>query len=111
MWIGRNMANDNKPDAVTTGGVNCSADRRLSASSQNGRSQYAIVSPAGIISSPASGADAVVIETSSGQLCLGVVTPYHGFDVSPGEIALWSDGGAVLKLANDGKIYANGREI
>lgn len=111
MWIGRSLANDNKTNTVTTGGVNCSADRRLSASAQDGKSQYAIVSPAGIISSPASGTDAVVMQTPSGQLCLGVVTPYHGLEVDPGEIALRSEGGAVLKLGNDGKIYANGREI
>ena len=111
MWLGRNMANENRAETISTGGVSCSADRRLSASARDGRSQYAIVSPAGVISSPASGEEAVVMQTASGQLCLGVVTPYHGLELKPGEIALRSEGGAVLKLANDGKIYANGREI
>lgn len=111
MWLGKAMITDSSSVAAAAGGVKTSADRRVTAAAESGRSQYAMVAPPGIVSSPAAGSDAVVMQTSSGQLCIGVRTPYHGYDTEPGEVLLYSAGGAVLRVANDGKVYVNGREV
>ncbi len=111
MWLGRSMIKGETGVAAVAGGVRASADRRVTASAESGKSQYATVAPPGIVSCASKGEDAVVMQTSSGPLCIGVRTSYHGYYIEPGEIILYSAGGATLRLANDGKVYINNREV
>ncbi|MBR2177155.1 MAG: hypothetical protein IJ861_09460 [Clostridia bacterium] len=111
MWIARNFAAGKSRTAASAGYVNNSADRRVSAAADGGTGQYALVGPSGFIYVPTKEEEVVLVQTVSGPMCIGVRTGYHGLIIEPGEIILKSAGGAILKLANDGKIYCNGREI
>lgn len=95
----------------SSGKISAGADRRISTNDIDGASQSSIVAPFGLICIPASNADGVVVPTSAGSMCIGMRIPYNNFDLQPGEVMLYSSGGATLVLKNDGKIYANGREL
>ncbi len=110
MWISRNLKPSDSSGMAEAGGVNTSADRRISAYASAGCGQYAVVAPSGIISCPIQSDDAVIIHTETGDMCLGVRTRMHNYDIEPGELVLYSMGGANIRLANDGKIYLNGSE-
>lgn len=111
MWISKNMLSGARVVNASAGAVSTGADKRVMAYASGGKGQFATIAPAGIISVPTKNDEAVVVETVSGPMCLGVRTRDHNFEVQPGEIMLASLGGAYLKLANDGKIYINGSEL
>ncbi len=111
MWISRNLV-PKKPDSlVDTAAANCGINTKLSAVSGSGKGQCEMVNPPGIVSLPGKHNDIVIIPTEKGQLCMGVRMPYYEDNVKPGEVLIMSDGGAYIKLANDGKVYINGQEF
>ena len=68
------------------------------------------IAPAGIAYVPVAGAPTVVMEGAGGAVCLGVaVTPQE--ELQPGELMLYSAGGASIVLKNSGKVLINGREV
>ncbi len=111
MWISRNMASKTRKSFLDTAASDSGTDTRVSAISGEGKGQCEIVNPPGILSVPGRNNDIFIIPTERGQACLGVRVPYYEKNVKPGEVLLMSDGGATIKLANDGKVYINGREI
>ena len=69
-----------------------------------------LIAPAGIAYVPVAGAPTVVMEGAGGAVCLGVaVTPQE--ELEPGELMLYSAGGASIVLKNSGKVLINGREV
>lgn len=109
MWIAKNI-NKSVEDGQNglAGIVRAGADRRVSASADNGISDYSIVNPSGILSVPNSSDDAVVISTASGQMCIGVRGSYYGFYPEPGEIIIYNSKGSKIWLKNDGTIQVDG---
>ena len=93
----------------TTGKIKNSADRRGAASAVNGKRQFAIVLPAGIDSIPKQNDDAVMLYEGGEQLCIGVRSLDNSFQIQPGEVAVYSAGGASIELHNNGNIYSTGR--
>lgn len=67
------------------------------------------VAPYGIFSVSPNGENAVVIPLKDTHLCLGTVC--EDKQLQPGELLLFSKGGAEILLSNDGKVYINGKEI
>ncbi len=95
----------------SAGRVKQGADRRIAANSANGTGQFALAAPSGIIYIPNADEDAVVVSTDSGQICIGVRIPYNTYNLNPGELMLYSAGGATIFLKNDGKVIINGKEF
>lgn len=67
------------------------------------------VLPFGIVSVPLLGEKALITPTEFGNVNSGVISSSN--NLSPGEVMLYSAGGASIVLKNDGKVLINGREI
>ena len=65
--------------------------------------------PFGIISVPPVGAKAVVTPTEQGFIYTGVIG--QNAELEPGELMLYSSGGANIVLKNDGQVLINGTSI
>ncbi len=66
--------------------------------------------PYGIISVPPKGARAAAVE-AGGRVCVVGIESGTEMYLEPGEIGLYSAGGASLVLKNDGSVYINGRRF
>ena len=111
MWLSKSIRKRSSGAAASTASVSHGADRRVTAAGESGTGQYSSVLPAGVCSVPGKNEEAVIVETNSGRLCLGVKSPYHSFTAEPGEVALYSSGGAVIHLKNDGTIHIRGEIV
>ena len=68
------------------------------------------VAPFGIAYAPLHGEKALSVQIGNTNYILGVCrTPPT--ELSPGEIGLYSSGGASIVLKNDGRVLINGREF
>lgn len=113
MWVNKNVSERTagsgksavcgKVTAVNSTGqqVNVSAEKQCV--------QLPLAAPPGVAFVPVQGSDAVVLPVGSGSLCIGCIMPQK--DLQPGEIMLYSSGGATLVLKNDGTIVANNKVI
>ena len=111
MWLSRSMAPKKEKSIAETAASGSGIDTRIAAVSGQGKGQCEMVNPPGILSLPGENNNIVVIPSGSRQLCIGVKVPYYEHDIEPGEVLIMSDGGASIKLCNDGKVYINGREV
>ena len=111
MWLSKNIRNKKQKSMVDTASSDSGIDTRVSAVSGEGKGQCQIVNPAGIVSVPGKYNDVVLLPTEKGMMCIGVRMPYYERNIEPGEILLMSDGGASIRLANDGKGYITGRKV
>ena len=65
------------------------------------------MAPFGIAYVPSAGCKTAVVPLMGSQVCLGTFSE-HKSNLEPGEIMLYSAGGATLELKNDGNVYING---
>lgn len=63
--------------------------------------------PWGIAYQPPNAANAVIVATNAGNACIGTLAEDKG--LQPGELLLYSSGGAELYLKNNGDIEINGQ--
>ena len=89
--------------------MTASSSGSLSASTSNERFGRGCVAPYGIAYVPPKGATAVVLPTEAGAMALGVEMPHESLE--PGELMLYSAGGARIVLKNDGSVQINGRTV
>lgn len=104
MWISQQMIAAQKSSAAAdaarvTGGT--------SAQGTNDYRQLVFAGPWGIAYRPPNAAQAVVVSTSAGDACIGTIAAEKG--IGPGELLLFSAGGAELYLKNNGEIEINGQ--
>lgn len=66
-----------------------------------------LLSPWGIAYLPPNSARTVVISTDAGNACIGAVCGDRG--LAPGELMLFSSGGACIYLKNSGEVVINGQ--
>lgn len=104
MWISQQMiaAQQNKPS--------CDAARITGSDSAQGVNQYRslpFAGPWGIAYQPPNAAQAVVVSTSAGDTCIGTLAQNKG--IQPGELMLFSSGGAEIYLKNNGEVEINGQ--
>lgn len=79
-------------------------------SKANGVNEYRglpFAGPWGIAYLPPNAAQAVVVSTNAGNACIGTIAQEKG--LSPGELMLFSSGGAEIYLKNNGDIEINGQ--
>lgn len=111
MWISRyvteNSFDNNTP---SVGVVRASGLDKVSVSATNEHLSLPVVLPYGIAYKPTVGARSLVLPTEAGNLCLGVIADARA-DLKPGELMLYSAGGASIVLKNDGRVLINGRAV
>lgn len=104
MWISRQMiaAGKQRPAgemAAVTGGE-----------SMQGASSYRgvpLAGPWGVAYAPPNGTQSVLVGTGTGTACIGTLTERK--NLAPGELLLFSSGGAEIYLKNSGEVVINGQ--
>ena len=110
MWLTSLMAKNMRSQrSAENAFVTESKDSKVSLVADSKHNDVPVVAPFGIIYSPPAGVQAVMVPTSSGEVCAGVVMP-AATDLESGEIMLCSKG-ASLVLKNDGRVLVNGKEL
>lgn len=104
MWISQQMiaAQRSKPSA--------DAARITGPGSAQGVNQYRslpFAGPWGIAYQPPNASQAIIVSTSAGDTCIGTLAQDRG--IEPGELMLFSSGGAEIYLKNNGDIEINGQ--
>ena len=107
MWILDYITRNSISGNVTEqGNVKGSSRGRVEINASSSFSKTPIAAPCGVAYIPPEGERSVVVATPDGEVCMGTISPDKGLE--PGEIMLFSKGGATLKLSNDGNVYING---
>jgi len=110
MWIsGYITGNSFRASAPSVGEVSSSGNR-VSVSSTAEHRAIDTAAPGGIAYVPRLGDSSVVLPTESGDVCIGVIAPLPQ-PLEPGELMLYSAGGASIVLKNDGRVLINGRAV
>lgn len=111
MWINEYMTGRSfGSEGASAGEIRSSGNGSVSVSSTRDYGSLPMIAPAGIAYVPVTGTSTVVMEGAGGAVCLGVIAPPQEA-LQPGELMLYSAGGASIVLKNDGKVLINGREV
>ena len=90
-----------------TGEIKSVSDGKVQVKGSSDFQRLPIIAPYGVAYVPATGSQTAVMPVNSGEVCLGTVSDLKN-DLQPGEIMLYSSGGATISLKNDGNVYING---
>lgn len=111
MWISRYVTeNSFSKDSPSVGMIRAAGGDKVSVSATNEHLSVPIAAPYGIAYVPPVGDRSLVLPTEAGNVCLGVITDASA-DLQPGELMLYSAGGASVVLKNDGSVLINGRTV
>ncbi len=94
-----------------TGRITNSLKSTVAADGAGGASQLAMVAPEGIEYVPDRDGDAVILCENDRRLFMGIRRNNTEHDLKAGELMLYSKGGAVIYLTNDGEIRISGNVI
>ncbi len=108
MRLSKKIGSRRSPVGCSAGSIRSSADRRITATAVNGTGSCALVAPGGMAYLPQAQDDVVVLSDEKEQICIGVKNMNRNFGIQPGELILFSSGGASIHLTNDGKIFLVG---
>ena len=109
MWISKKIAVSNISYENLDGEVTYSSSNTVNVQNSSEYRNISFVVPKGIAYSPLDGDKTVIIPVGDKYICAGVVA--EDKNLKPGEIMLYSNGGASLILNNDGKVLINGVEF
>ena len=110
MWISRYVTgNSFAADSPSMGEVR-SAGPKVTVSASNDHRSVPTVAPFGIAYVPPVGSRSLVLPTDAETVCLGVIGQ-SDVRLLPGEVMLYSAGGASIVLKNDGRVLINGRTV
>ncbi|MBQ0097928.1 MAG: hypothetical protein KBS62_03205 [Oscillospiraceae bacterium] len=110
MWLTDYVTkNSFSKDDASLGNVTSASNNEVSVGATNDRFNLCCVAPYGIAYVPKVGEKCVVLPTDDRDVCLGVVAQQR--DLEPGELMLFSSGGATILLKNNGKVLINGQEV
>lgn len=102
MWLTQQLQTQNDTAAVTEGEVG--ANQQLTVTGESVHIAPQQLLPYGYAAMPPAGCQAVLV----GGLCAGV-TAVQDSRLEPGEVCLFSSGGAEILLKNDGTVVINGQ--
>lgn len=103
MWILRSITESNKTaKKADLGLITNNSGNRLNIQGSQQYHRITSAAPYGIESNPPKGAKSVIIPLEHTGLCIGICNESN--DLQPGELKLFSSGGAELLLKNDGSI-------
>ena len=107
MWLSKQISNACKLiKNAKIGMVTSTHDSTVTVQTDQEHREIKGVSPFGIVSTPPLGAKAVVTPTEQGFIYTGVLNQTS--DLEPGELMLYSSGGANIVLKNNGQVLING---
>ena len=108
MWlIDYVTKNSISPQKGEKGNIRSFSDGMVQVNASSDFQQLPVVAPFGIVYVPKSGSKTAVMPVSGGEVCLGTICEKDN-TLQPGEIMLYSAGGAKIELKNDGNVYING---
>ncbi len=99
--------NSFQKDDISCGDVTSSNMGVVAVNSSLEHRDVPIVAPFGVAYNPPVGEKSVVLPLQDGRACVGVIAPYKMLE--PGEVMLFSKGGASIVLKNDGTVLINGK--
>ena len=104
MWLGKKIASRQKEAERPVAGTQ---NGGLLLQSSSEYREVAAAGPYGVKSLPPAGENAVGVVSGEKTFCLGVEIDPKG--LQPGELVLFSSGGAKITLTRDGKIQLEGQ--
>lgn len=108
MWLVNYVTKNSKTNPQSErGNIKSYSDGKVQVNASSDFKQIPIVAPYGIVYVPPVGCQTVVMPTSGKEMCLGTIGAKEN-TLEPGELMLFSAGGATLELKNDGFVYING---
>ena len=109
MWLAQYIAKqeDSRPDR---GAVSRGSGGRADFNGSAVHGSLKLVAPYGIIYNPPADCEGVALPCDGSRVIVGVTSGIDP-DLEPGELMLFSSGGASIVLKNDGKVYINGRDV
>lgn len=111
MWISKQISGVcKKTRCAKTGEVTSTQNGDITVQSEQEHREIKAAAPFGIVSIPPVGTKAVVTPTEQGFIYTGAINQ-QADGLEPGELMLYSSGGAKIVLKNDGKVLVNGREL
>lgn len=111
MWISKKLAESNQQtsgDVTEIGNLSITTDEVIAAISSCEKRGITFYSPLGIEFFPSEGQKVLLISCGSNTVCAGVEMQKSS-GLAPGEIRLFSQGGASILMKNDGSIRLNGK--
>lgn len=109
MWLLDAMSKKENTQSAEQGTVTQYNSGKTDVYTSNFFKEIALCAPYGILFAPPQGEKAVVLPLADQAVCLGTISEKE--TVQPGELLLYSKGGAKILLSNDGKVYINGKEF
>lgn len=110
MWVSNQLLNKGQKNNTAVSGnvVSASGNVAYVSNSEEYR-DIPIVAPYGITYVPPPGSKAVVIPIENSAVLAGIIP--QGSSLEPGELMLYSSGGASIVLKNNGDVLINGTPI
>ncbi|MDR0913931.1 MAG: hypothetical protein LBM65_02020 [Oscillospiraceae bacterium] len=110
MWLPNYIINSNQNKPLANRGKISAADgENVSVSTFTELRELPVVAPYGVAYCPPVSETSVVLPIADGNVCLGVFAQKK--ELMPGELMLFSHGGAYIHLKNNGKVIINGQEF
>lgn len=111
MWINEYMTgNSFGTQTAVAGEIRSAANGNVGVCSTRDYGSLPLIAPAGIAYVPVIGASTMVMNAAGGAVCMGVIASPPN-NLEPGELMLYSAGGAKIVLKNNGKVLINGKEV
>lgn len=92
--------------APTVAQVSASSPETIGVIGETQHQGVPVFSPKGVVALPSEGDNALLLSADGTQVCVGVLQGAK--DIVPGELLLYSSGGATIHLKKDGSISLNG---
>jgi len=109
MWISDYISRNKQQPRADHGVVSKPGSGSVSVRTFAEMRDLPMVAPYGVAYCPPQNKRAVVMPLTDGQACVGVLAEHK--ELAPGELLLFSSGGAYIHLRGDGKVIINGKEI
>ena len=109
MWLSKKLSQSMRPgdeSATEIGNLTISKSDNIAASASKEIRNLSFYSSPGISFCPVEGRSVLLIDSSAGTVCAGVLSE-NDSSLSPGELKIYSEGGAKIVLKNDGHIVIN----
>lgn len=108
MWIPKVIADKHRQRNITHGVVVHTDGNKTSINTVQEFKEVDKIVPYGIMYSAPIGSKSVVVPVGKSQVCAGIICNRND-ELEPGELLLFSSGGAKIHLKNDGTVIINGK--
>ena len=110
MWLTKNLEEQTRRQrSAENARVTASSGAQLDAIGHKSHAAQPCVAPYGIAYVVPSGSQCVLLPLGEGSASIGVIAPDN--ELQPGEIMLYSSGGASIVLKNSGEVIINGKAV